>query len=183
MWQNNKGKFKLTIKDIALIGLMVAVIEVCKVSLSFLPNIELTTFWLIIFTLYFGWKILFVVPVFILMEMSMYGPQLWVIMYLYIWPFLVLLTHVFRKEKSIWFWSIFSSLFGLFFGMMCAIPYVVIGAVGNGIGGGLSAGFTWWIAGIPWDITHAVGNFVLMCVLYLPITKVMKLITKTNTNL
>ena len=57
MNKNNK-KYKLTIRDIALIGMMVAVIEVCKAALNFLPNIELTTFWIIMFTLFFGWKIL-----------------------------------------------------------------------------------------------------------------------------
>ena len=44
---------KLSIKDITLIAMTVALIEVCKVTLSFLPNIELTTFWLIMFTIYF----------------------------------------------------------------------------------------------------------------------------------
>ena len=53
---------KISIKDITIIAMMVAIIEVCKISLSFLPNIELTTFWLIIFTLYFGRKILCIVP-------------------------------------------------------------------------------------------------------------------------
>ena len=38
---------KISIKDITLIAMMVAIIEVCKVTLSFLPNIEVTTFWLI----------------------------------------------------------------------------------------------------------------------------------------
>ncbi|MCM1500583.1 MAG: hypothetical protein NC124_19145 [Clostridium sp.] len=162
-------KLTLTRKDIAFIGMMVAVIEVCKMALGFLPNIELTTFWLIIFTLYFGWKMIFVVPVFLLIEISVYGFQLWVIMYLYIWPLLVLLVWIFRRQTSLWFWSILSSLYGLFFGLLCSIPYVVIGAAGNGILSGLHAGFTWWVAGIPWDLVHAIGNFVLMFVLFKPV--------------
>ena len=172
--QKSKNKRILSAKDIALAGLMVAVIEVCKMALAFLPNIETTTFWLILFTLFFGWKIVFVVPVFILIEMSMYGMQLWVIMYMYIWPLLVLVTWFFRRKDSVWFWSIFSSLFGLMFGMLCAIPYVVIGTAGGTILNGLYAGFTWWVAGIPWDIVHGVGNFVIMLVLYKPIRSAMK---------
>lgn len=172
--QKSENKRILSAKDIALAGLMVAVIEVCKMALAFLPNIETTTFWLILFTLFFGWKIVFVVPVFILIEMSMYGMQLWVIMYMYIWPLLVLVTWFFRRRDSVWFWSIFSSLFGLMFGMLCAIPYVVIGTAGGTILNGLYAGFTWWVAGIPWDIVHGVGNFVIMLVLYKPIRSAMK---------
>lgn len=167
-------KVGIAIKDITLIGMMVAIIEVCKVSLAWAPNIELTTFWLIMFTLFFGRKIALVVPVFILIEGTMYGIHLWWIMYLYAWPLLVLVTWIFRRQESVWFWSILSCVFGLFFGFLCSFPYVAIGAVDGGIINGLYAGFTWWVAGIPWDILHGVGNFVLMLVLYTPVRLIMK---------
>lgn len=173
MDRTKKEKMKLTIRDITLIGIMVAVIEVCKVALGFLPNIELTSFWIIMFTLSFGWRIIFVIPVFILIEISMYGLHVWVIMYLYAWPLLALITWIFRKQNQALIWAIISGFFGLGFGLLCSIPYVVIGAVGNTIWNGIYAGFTWWIAGIPWDITHCIGNFVLMFVLFKPITRVM----------
>lgn len=168
------GKVGIAIKDITLIGMMVAVIEVCKVSLAWAPNIELTTFWLIMFTLFFGRKIAFVVPVFILIEGFMYGIHLWWIMYLYAWPLLVLVTWIFRRQESIWFWCMLSCVFGLSFGFLCSFPYVVIGAVDGGIINGLYAGFTWWVAGIPWDILHGVANFVLMLVLHTPVRLIMK---------
>ena len=108
-----EDKFRFSAKDIALIGAMIAVIEVCKAVLSFMPNVELTTFWLIMFTLYFGRKVIAVVPAFILVEGIIYGMNTWWIMYLYIWPLLVLLTWLFRKEDSALFWAIFSGIFGL----------------------------------------------------------------------
>ena len=168
------GKAGLTIKDITLIGMMVAVIEVCKMALAWAPNIELTSFLLIMFTLFFGGKIVFVVPVFILIEGAMYGVQMWWIMYLYAWPLLALVTWIFRKQKSVWFWSTLSGVFGLMFGFLCSFPYVVIGAVNGGIRNGLYAGFAYWIAGIPFDITHCIGNFVIMLVLYEPIRIAMR---------
>ena len=170
----NKEKVSLAIKDITLIGIMVAVIEVCKVALAWAPNIELTTFLLIMFTLFFGRKILFVVPVFILIEGTMYGIHLWWIMYLYAWPLLVLLTWIFRRQQSVWFWSVLSAAFGLAFGFLCSFPSVAIGAVDGGIRNGLYAGFTWWVAGIPFDIIHGVANFVIMLVLYHPVRLVLK---------
>lgn len=173
MSESNKRR-KISIRDIALIGIMVAVIEVCKTALAFLPNIELVSFWIIMFTLFFGWRILFVVPVFVLIEGCIYGVGLWWIMYLYAWPLLALLAYLNRKQESVWFWSILSAVFGLFFGFLCAIPYVVIGISDGGIRGGLYAGFTWWVAGIPWDIVHCIGNFVIMLVLYNPLRKMMK---------
>jgi len=164
----------ISVKDICLIGIMVAVIEVCKAVLNFLPNIELTTFWLILFTLYFGRKVIFVVPVFILLEGCIYGFGTWWIMYLYVWPMLVLITHLNRHQTNKWFFSILSGLFGLLFGFFCSFPYVVIGAIDNGILNGLYAGFTWWVAGIPFDIIHGIANFVLMSVLFEPIRTIMK---------
>lgn len=174
-------KTKVTIRDIALVGMMVAVIEVCKAAFMVLPNIELTTFWLILFTLYFGRKILYVVPVFILIEGCIFGFGLWWVMYLYAWPLLVLLTWIFRKQDLVLFYSVLAAAFGFLFGFLCAIPYVVIGAADGGIKNGLYAGFTWWVAGIPFDMIHGVSNFVVMLALYKPVRFVLRKI-KDNSN-
>ncbi len=170
LWKllQNNFKMKLTIKDITLIGMMVAVIEVSKQALAFLPNIELTSFWIILFSLFFGNKIFYVITVFILIEGAIYGINLWWFMYLYIWPLLAILTRVFRKMDSAWSWAIFSGAFGLSFGVLCAIPYIFLS--------GPKAALAWWGKGIPWDITHCIGNFVIMLVLYHPINRVMKLL-------
>lgn len=157
-----------------------AVIEVCKATLTFLPNIELTTFWLIMFTLFFGKKVAFVVPVFILIEGCLYGFGSWWIMYLYTWPLLVLVTWIYRKQESLWFWSVLSAVFGLLFGFFCSIPYYVLGAIDGGLRGGLYAGFSWWVAGIPWDLVHGISNFVLMVVLYKPVRVIMKKVSTTE---
>lgn len=162
-------RWNLPIRDVTLIGMAVAVIEVCKAALAFLPNIELTSFWLILFTLFFGWKMVFVVPVFILIEGCVYGFGMWWFSYLCAWPVLVLCAWYFRRQESLWFWSILSGAFGLCFGLFCAVPYVVAGTVNGSLWSGLYMGFSWWVAGIPWDITHCVGNFVLMSLLYKPI--------------
>ncbi len=168
-----------SILDIAQIGLMVAVIEVSKFALSSMPNIELTSFWLIMFTLFFGWKIVAVVPVFILIEGALYGVHLWWIMYLYAWPLLVLIAWLFRKNTSSVLWAVVSGIFGLCFGALCSIPYFFIGMSAGGIAAGFRAAFTWWAAGIPWDFIHCAGNFIIMLVLYHPVSKAMTWVKKS----
>ena len=168
----------LSARDLALMGMMVAVIEACKFVMASLPNIELTSFWLILFTLMIGWKIVFVVPVFILLEGMIYGFGLWWVMYLYAWPILVLITWFLRKQDSVWIFSILSSAFGLCFGLLCAIPYFFIGFVDGGVLSGLIAAFNWWIAGIPFDIIHCIANFILMFLLYRPMRNLMDRIKK-----
>ncbi len=169
----DKKKLKITVRDITLIGLMVAIIEVCKIAFSWAPNVELTSFWIIMFAIHFRKKVFFVIPVFILVEGAMYGIHLWWIMYLYAWPILAVVAMLLCKMESAVSWSIVSGIFGLLFGLLCSIPYIFIGAV-DGIASGFRMAFAWWISGIPWDIVHGVANFFIMLVLYRPISAIMK---------
>lgn len=166
------NKLKKGTYDISMIGMAIALIEVCKAALMAAPNIELTSFWIIMFTLFLGSKILFVIPAFILIEGCMFGFGIWWVMYLYAWPLLALLTWIFRKQDNVIFWAVLSGLYGLFFGALCAVPYVINGSFNGGIISGLYAGFTWWVAGIPYDLLHCAGNFVLMMILYKPVKAV-----------
>ena len=174
----NRENIRLTVKDICLIAMMSAVIQVCKSVLAFIPNVELVTFWIIIFTLYLGKRIFFAIPVFVLIEGMIYGFGLWWIMYLYTWPLLAIVTLVLRKMDSALMWSMLAGVYGLLFGFFCAIPYIFIGAAGTDLSNGLRTAFAWWVAGIPWDLVHGVSNFFIMLVLYHPITRVTKSIGK-----
>lgn len=170
---NTERKAFLSAKDITTTAMMVAMIEACKIVLAAIPNVELTSFLIILFTLHFRKRILYVIPTFILIEGAMYGFGLWWIMYLYGWPLLALVTWLFRNMKSPVSWAILSGIFGLCFGALCSIPYFVIGTISEGIKGGLATGFAWWIAGIPFDLTHGIANFVIMLVLYHPVNNVL----------
>lgn len=170
----NQSKGKLAARDICLVGLMVAVIEACKFALANIPNVELTSFWLVLFTLCFGKKALFAVPVFILIEGAVYGFGLWWVMYLYAWPLLVMITMLLRKSDNVLTWSLVSGVFGLLFGLLCAIPYLFTGTVDGGIVNGIRAAFAYWVAGIPFDLIHGISNFILMLVLYRPMVKIME---------
>lgn len=161
-------------QDVAAAGMMVAIIEVCKLVMQGLPNIEMTSFLLILFTLHFGRLTLLVIPGFTLIEGLIYGLNLWWVMYLYAWPLLALITHLFRKNDSAFFWAVVSGVFGLLFGLLCAIPYFFVGAVGGGIALGIRQMLAWWIAGIPFDLLHGAGNFALMLALYRPISSLLR---------
>lgn len=160
-----KQSNKITTRDITIMALAVAIIEVSKVALAQIPNVELTSFWVIMFTLYFGPRIFYVIPVFILIEGVMYGFGLWWIMYLYAWPLLAIVVLLLRKMNSAWDWSFVSGLFGLLFGLLCAIPYIFTS--------GFAGAIAWWIGGIPWDLVHGIANFAIMLVLYKPMKYVM----------
>ena len=170
----------ITTADVTLVGMMVAVIEACKFSMAALPNLELTSFWVILFALCFGRRIYLVVPVFTLLEGVVYGFGMWWFMYLYSWPALALIARSLRKMDSAFGWAVVSGMFGLMFGALCSIPYGILGAA-DGLSSGLRAAFSWWIAGIPFDLIHGAGNFALMLVLYRPMRRAMEAINTHST--
>ncbi|MCD7807541.1 MAG: hypothetical protein LUH19_09435 [Lachnospiraceae bacterium] len=151
----------ISVKDIALIGMMTATIEAAKDALSILPNVELVTLLIILYTLFFGRRILFVIPIFVILQGMLHGFGLWWFMYLYVWPILAFLTYLFRRQTSLIFWSAFSGLFGLFFGAFCSLVYLVTS--------GPAAALAWWVAGIPFDVLHGVSNAILCLALFKPL--------------
>ncbi len=155
--------------DAAAMGIMLAVLEVCKRALDSLPNIEVITLLFILFTLSFGWKTMAVSIAFALIECIFWGFGPWTVTYFYVWPLLVLFIMLTRKQAndSLWFYSITSGIYGLLFGWLCSFYTLLIG--------GFSMQVSWWIAGIPYDLVHGIGNFVICLLLFRPLRKVMKL--------
>jgi energy-coupling factor transport system substrate-specific component len=158
-------KKKLTTRDIAVMGIMIAVLEASVHAMAPLPNVEPVTLLFILYTLFLGKKVVYILAAYLLLEGCFYGFGLWWIMYLYVWPLLTFLTYLFRKQQSVWFFAIFSGVFGLFFGALCSIPYFFIG--------GISTAFAWWVSGIPFDLIHCVSNFLLCMVLFQPLRYVL----------
>lgn len=153
------------VKDLAVMGVMVAIIEVAKMQLAFIPNVELVSLLIILFSLYLGRKIYFVIAAFVLIEGILFGFGIWWIMYLYAWPLLATLTLLLKKHANAWTYSFLSGIFGLLFGALCSIPYFVTG--------GIAGGFGYWIAGIPYDLIHGVSNFIICLTLFKPLHRVL----------
>ncbi len=164
--RDKKAGKKLSVRDIVLLGMMVCSLEVGKLALAMIPNVEIVSLMIIVYTVCFGVKTIYAIIVFVLLECVFWGVGLWTIMYLYVWPILGIAAYFFRKIDSKWFWSVFSAIFGLLFGPLCSLTYLVMG--------GLKVAFGWWIAGIPWDLVHCVANFVVMFVLYSPLVRLLR---------
>lgn len=162
----NMSKNSIRAKDIALMGMMLATIEAVKLALGFIPGVELVTLLMILYTLFFEKRMFYLIPAFILVEGVIYGFGIWWFMYAYIWPLLILLTYLFRKQQSVWFWSTFSGFFGLFFGALCSITYLFTS--------GPMGAFTWWVSGIPTDVMHGISNFILCMILFVPLRNVLQ---------
>lgn len=152
----------MSVQKITRIALLSAILYVSKVALEFLPNVELVSFLVILYTLVFGKETFIIVTVFNFLELIQWGVGSWWISYLYLWPMLCLITLLLQKiiKEEFLLWSIVSGVFGLIFGSLFALVYIPIDP---------AYAFTYWISGLPWDVWHAVWNFVLMLVLGNPV--------------
>ena len=154
---------KPSLRDLCFLALMGALMLASQVAMAALPNIHIVALLIIITTLCFSWRALFSVALFVLLEGLIYGFGIWWISYLYAWPLLVPIVIFFRKNDSALFWAVIAGAHGLFFGAMTAIPYLFIG--------GREAAVSYWISGIPFDLLHCAGNFVVTLILLNPLLK------------
>lgn len=156
-------------KDVVFIGMISALLISVQVALSFLPNIELVTLFIILCTLVYGWKAFFIVLVFNLAQLLIYGFGIWWINYLYVWPLLILVVKLFYTKDSPLFWAILSAFYGLAFGALCSVVYLFMG--------GIRTAAAYWTSGIIFDLVHCFWNFILTLVLYRPLRQILNRIS------
>ncbi|MDF2587009.1 MAG: hypothetical protein K0S41_850 [Anaerocolumna sp.] len=171
----------MKIKDITIIGMLSTILVGAQVVLASLPNIELVSLLIIVYTLVFKKRAIYIITVFIILEGFLYGISTWWFNYLYIWFLLYFITLAFSKERSPLIWATISGIYGLSFGALCAIPYLFIGAASSSsLVGGLHMAFAYWISGIPYDIPHGIGNFCAAFILVNPLRNLLGHLTKTE---
>lgn len=150
--------------ELTVLAICTALLFGTQAALAVLPNIEVTTLLVMLYTGWFRRKALWIIYVFALLEGALYGFQIWWVMYLYVWTLLWLaVTLLARKPRTVLFWAAVGGVFGLSFGFFCSFPYLAVG--------GIHAAVAWWIAGIPFDLVHGGGNFVLILMLYRPLDR------------
>ena len=158
-----------SLRELCLIAILAALMFGTQVAMASIPNVHLVAVFIILAATLFGWKALYSVFIFVLLEGLMYGFGLWFVSYLYIWPLLAIVAVLCSRNTSRIFWAVVAGIFGLIFGALCAIPYF--------IAGGWAAGVAYWVAGIPYDFIHCVSNAVLTFFLIAPMQKLcMKLL-------
>ena len=156
---------KLALWEIALFGMLGALTFGMKVAMAGLPNIEPVSLMVMLFAVVFGWKCLYPIYLYVLMEILLYGINLWNINYLYVWLILALAAMVMRRLQNPVWWALLSGLFGLAFGFLCTPVYWVLD--------GWQYALRWWATGVGFDVAHAIGNFAIALVLFYPLRKLL----------
>lgn len=156
---------KLTLRQIVLFGMLGALTFAAKVAMAGLPNIEPVSLFVMLFAVVFGKKCVYPIYTYVIMEFLFYGLHLWSINYLYVWMILAVVAWLLREVNHPLLWAVISGAFGMLFGFLCVPVYI--------ISGGPEFALSWWISGIPFDLTHAAGNFVIALLLFVPLRKLL----------
>lgn len=157
---------KISVREMVLFGVLGALTFAAKYVMSFLPNIEPVSLCVMLFAVVFGKKWVYPVYLYVAMEILFYGISLWNINYLYIWAVLAVAAYLLRQMRYPLGWALVSGTFGLLFGALCGIVDVFIGGFGYAV--------TKWVSGIPFDILHCAGNFVIALMLFVPLRNLLE---------
>ena len=149
-----------TAREIAVLGLLSALLFGAKMAMAPLPNIEPVSLLIIVYAAVLGLRALVPVYVYALLEILTWGFGYWSACYLYVWAVLALAALALRRMESPLGWAALSGAFGLCFGALCSLTYWVAG--------GWAYALSWWISGIPFDLLHGAGNFAMALALFKP---------------
>ncbi|MBD5490713.1 MAG: hypothetical protein HDR16_00880 [Lachnospiraceae bacterium] len=163
---------KLTIKEIAVFGMLGAVMYLSKMLMELFPNIHLLGVFTIAFTIVYRKKALYPIYIYVILNGIFCGFAAWWIPYLYIWTVLwgivMLLPKKMPKKLQPVVYMTVCAAHGFLFGTLYApVQALLFGLSFQGM-------IAWILAGLPWDCIHGISNF--FCgILILPIVSVLRL--------
>ena len=162
---------KNTVKEIAVFGMLGAVMFASKMLMEILPNIHLLGTFIVAITVVYRKKALYPIYIYVLLNGIFAGFAMWWIPYLYIWTVLwatvMLLPKNMPPKIAPFVYMIVCALHGFAFGVLYAPAQALM------FGLNFDATITWIATGLPFDITHGISN--LCCgILITPLIKLLK---------
>lgn len=148
---------KLSAKEVALFGMLGALMYLSKLIMEVFPNIHLLGVFTVSITVVYRCKALYPIYVYVFLNGLMAGFNMWWIPYLYIWTILwgmtmILPKNIPNKLKPLVYMTL-CGIHGFLFGTLYAPAQAVM------FGYDFDTMVKWIIAGLPWDFIHGVGNF------------------------
>lgn len=157
--------------SIVTIAFLAALLIVSKEILAFLPNVELVTLLVIIYSFNYSLRdSILVVIVFIIVQAILYGFNDWVLGYFIAWPLLVVVISKLKIfNLSLLQVALIGGAFGLLFGVFFVLPYLMVS---------LNTAFSFYLRGLVFDLVHGVSNFIVILFLFEPLNKVFVKLSK-----
>ena len=167
-------KGKNATKILVLIALLTATLTGGKFALSSIPNVEIVTLLIMVYTIVFGLRIsLPTVLIFVTLEMFIFPFNTWVVSYYVYWPMLAVVTKLCSKlieKNKCLFPALIAGVMTLFFGVLTSFVDACFYAGEQTI---LSMFVAIYVKGVTFFIIHFVSNVVVLAVAFLPLVKLL----------
>ncbi len=161
---------KVNIKEIAVFGMLGALMCISKVIMEPLPNMHLIGVLTVAFTVVYRQKALYPIYIYVFLIGIIYGLGLWWIPYLYVWTVLwgavMLLPKNMPKKIAPIVYIIICGLHGFLYGVIYAPSQVLL------FGLDFKGMIAWIVAGFGFDLIHGISNLCLG-VLIIPIVAIL----------
>ena len=166
---------KLTIREIAIFGMLGSIIYASKFLMELFPNVHLLGVFTVAFTVVYRKKALYPIYTYVILNGIFCGFATWWVPYLYVWTILwgvvMLLPPNMPKAIRPLIYMAVCAAHGFLFGTLYAPAQALL------FGLNFKGMIAWIIAGLPWDFVHGISNF-LCGILIMPIISILKLAEK-----
>ncbi|MBE6911384.1 MAG: hypothetical protein E7473_02565 [Ruminococcaceae bacterium] len=166
---------KLKTKDIAVFGMLGALLYASKLAMEAFPNIHILAPLIVSLTIVYRCRALYPIYIFVFLMGLFGGFSMWWIPYLYVWTILwgvvMLLPKKMPKVVAVIVYMVICSLHGFLFGILYAPAQALM------FGLSFEEMLVWIAAGALFDTVHGVSNFFCGA-LVLPVAEVLKRLSK-----
>ena len=171
----NSEQRRVNPKEIAIFGMLGALMYASKMIMEVLPNVHLIGVFVIATTVVYRKKALYPIYVFVLLTGLLGGFAMWWIPYLYIWGVLWAVTMLLPKnmenKKATVIYMVVCALHGFLYGTLYAPAQAIL------FGLDFRGMIDWIIVGLPYDLIHGASNF-FSGLLILPLITLLKRLNK-----
>ena len=156
-------------RRMSLIAMLSSLSFVGRMTFTFLPNVQPMTVVILIATMYLGTYDGWLVAITSILISNLYlGMGVWTLAQIVSFSVLVLIVHICKKiNLSIGYYPIVALLMGFTYGFIISLvqaPFF-----------GWVSFFPYWISGLPYDLNHAVGNYLFFIILHPPLSRILKI--------
>ncbi|WP_253805331.1 ECF transporter S component [Fictibacillus arsenicus] len=168
---------KLTIRRITIIALLAAILTVGRIAFAMIPNVQPNTTILILASFVLGPVQGLILAILSTLTTNLFlGHGLWSFGQMIAWGIIAVLSGLlekYRHRMPWWVMSLYASFCGFLFGFIMSVI----------MGGVITQKFwPYYLAGLPFDVNHAIGNAVFFVVLYKPLLYIMEKQLNNNIN-
>ena len=149
---------KLKIREIAVFGMLGALMYASKMLMEVLPNIHLLGTFTIAFTVVYRKKALYPIYIYVLLNGVFSGFATWWIPYLYLWTILWAVIMILPRKMSKTVRPVVYMTVNACHGFLYGILYAPVQALIYGLS--FQGMLAWIAAGFPFDVIHGISNFV-----------------------